>query len=706
MKKKNKFSFNDFLIANTTRPWFIFNNIDEIDKNNKKILLNAENLFEFDEENVEEELDFLDFKIIEIEEIFEKHIIKNLDTETKKQLNKYPTYEKIDFLKKQLDNNQKLKKIIDDDEILKNINYLFSIFANLNMVAIGLDEVSNQAIAYLIDFYKKKYQISDQKIKFISLKNTLENRILETKKAIEEGYTLLINPIFEYQNCYSKVLFCDLKQNYFGNLNYSNKTKKKNILKAYFDYHIIKNYFDIKEIFILKPKFQKAKNIKKNKLDFLLSKYSSISKAGISIDKEKKNALSEDEINALYISDPNFEYSSKRKTKNSPKNNISILEHIKANMIFANYDFDAKKIADDHEKINSIYTCSFKEFLYLINNYNNLDVDWKITKDDFIDNFGANIWFLKIFNKAFPNYEFGSKNILKVISGVENKINSLQKKQIKEFYDNNLIAIDPNIENLFEYKVIANKEINIAWFDFEGVSLPYPMMDNVAHWNQIISQTSIIKTKNNQIYQSNDFVYDPLNYDLNTYKKIVDDLYDKEISYYIIYNEGYEKTKLNEIKEKMWFYINKKQLSSNEYQEYCQKIDFIVNRLVDICKFFSPHGSQYFVRNRTINLGQIHGSYSIKKIEYFVTKNNLAKYLKHKIIPYSELNVKNGSLALLIATTRALGVIGDEEWKQKTSDLKKYCHNDVLAMLMTANLIEYLMNKKDEYFYNWKKYNC
>ncbi|SYV90002.1 Uncharacterised protein, partial [Metamycoplasma alkalescens] len=40
----------------------------------------------------------------------------------------------------------------------------------------------------------------------------------------------------------------------------------------------------------------------------------------------------------------------------------------------------------------------------------------------------------------------------------------------------------------------------------------------------------------------------------------------------------------------------------------------------------------------------------------------MGKYLKHKIIPYSELNVKNGSLALLIATTRALGVIGDEEW--------------------------------------------
>ncbi|ENY68706.1 Hypothetical protein MAU_5040 [Metamycoplasma auris 15026] len=700
--KKDLYSFNDFLIANTTRPWFIFNDADDILLDENPNSFNAKLDESFDAENLlEEHFDLLDFKIEQIDEIFNTFIVKYLNKNEKEKLNSLSIYEKIEYLKEEIKSNSVLKKSIDTNDIKKNIEYLFELFQTLEMFSNGLDELEKQAISFLIDFYKEKENLDDSQIKFISNKQTSKNKISETIQALKDGYKLIINPLFEYQNCFTKVLFFDARNNFFGNLNYSNKTKKRNILKAYYDYSIIKNYFDINEIFILKPKYLKKKNQKKGKLEFLLTKYSSQSKSGYAISPEKRATLSEDEINALYVSDPNFAYSSSRiKT-----NNLSLLEHVKSEMVYANYNFIDKKIGNFESK-NSIYTCSFKEFLYLIENNKNLETDWKVTIDDFIDNFGANKFFPKIFAKSYPNYQFGSKKILKAIAGIDLNLGSLKENLIKEFYDLNLIAINPKIEEIFEYKVINDMEKNIAWFDFEGVTLPYPIIDGVANWSQIISQTSIIKTKGNEIYESNDYVYDPLTFNLDTYKKIVDDLYDENISYYIIYNISYERSRLNEIKDSLFLYYKKNELSYEEYLVYVKKIDFIVERLVDLCNFFKGYGLKYFVHDRIINLGEINGASSIKKIEFFVTQNNLGKFLKHNIIPYAKLDVKNGAAALLIATTRALNVIRENEWNKKTIELKKYCHNDVMAMLMTADLIKYLMQNKDEYFNNWNKYDC
>ncbi|PZW01439.1 UU173 family protein [Metamycoplasma auris] len=700
--KKDLYSFNDFLIANTTRPWFIFNDADDIALDEKSELFNSKLEGNFDAENLlEEDFDLLDFKIEQIEEIFNNFIIQNLNEQTKEKIDKLSAYEKIEYLKEELEINSSLKEIIATDDTKKNIKYLFELFQTLEMFSNGLDELEKQAISFLIDFYKKNEDFDDTQIKFISNKQTLNNKISETKQAIENGFKLLINPVFEYKGCYTKFLFYDAKNNYLGNLNYSNKTKKRNILKAYYDYSILKNYFTINEIFILKPKYLKKQRQKKGKLEFILSKYSSLSKSGYSLTPEKRATLSEAEINALYISDPNFEYSSSRiKT-----NNITLLEHAKSDLVYADYNFIDKKIENTESK-NSIYTCSFKEFLFLIENKEQIETDWRITKNDFIDNFGANRFFLRIFNKAFPKYEFGSKKILKAIAGIDLNLGVIKEKLIKEFYDNNLIGINPQIEDVFEYKVINDNESQIAWFDFEGVTLPYPIIDGVGNWSQIISQTSIIKTKGNKIYESNDYVYDPLSFDLNTYKKIIDDLYDENISYYIIYNISYERSRLNEIKDSLFNYFQNNDLSYEEYCSYVSKIDFIVEKLVDLCNLFKGYGTKLFIHDRFINLGQLNGASSIKKIELFVTNNELGKYLEHNIISYSKLDVKNGATALLIATTRALNVIRDNEWNKKIIELKKYCHNDVMAMLMTADLIKYLMKNKDEYFKNWDKFNC
>lgn len=61
-------------------------------------------------------------------------------------------------------------------------------------------------------------------------------------------------------------------------------------------------------------------------------------------------------------------------------------------------------------------------------------------------------------------------------------------------------------------------------------------------------------------------------------------------------------------------------------------------------------------------------------------------------------------MALQIATLRALNKIRDNEWIVKEAQLKRYCHNDVLAMIMAFDLVEYLLQSKDNYFKNFEAY--
>ncbi|AZZ65480.1 DUF2779 domain-containing protein [Metamycoplasma phocicerebrale] len=707
MKKNKKFySFNDFVIANTTRPWFIFNDIstDFINLNHNDLIENINDLIEEKNDNLIEEspLDLLNFNIDDIELIFDNYINKELSEENQQKIQKISTYDKLEFLEKELSKNTKLQEKFNKEDLYKNINYLFKMFNNYELLNTGLDLVSKQGIDYLIQTYKNNYKFKEEEIIFISDKQTIETKIKETQEAFKKSYKLIINPCLEYKGCISKPIFIDIQNGIFGNLNYSSKTKRKNLLKAYFDYKIISQYLEIKSIKILRPLYQNNKNVRKGILKFELSEYSSFSKGGVD-SNSLKNIQAESEINAKLVSDPNFNYSN-TKTK---KNNVTIIEHVLNDLTSAQYDFNEKRVLIEKTKLSK-YTCSFDEFLYLIKNQDNIDINWKLTKDDFINNFD-NVGFNILINKNYPQYPFGAKKFFKLISNelIKEPGDDLKTQKAIEFFTNNLISINESIIQTEEYKVISDTKSKIAWFDFEGVSLPVPLVDYLRPWNQTISQTSIIKTQNNEIYETSNYVYDPLELGLNTYKKIIDDLYDNEIDYYIVYNQNYEKPRLEEIKFRLGIYLDNNKITKNEFENYANKIDFIVKRIVDLEKLFysSKNFGWPMVSDRIINIGYIRDSYSIKKLEYFVTQNHIYKYLKHKITPYSELEVKNGASALSIATTRALNVIKDNEWAKKVEALKIYCHNDVMAMLMVADLVKFLMKNSKEYFDNFKKYN-
>ncbi|MBZ4204201.1 DUF2779 domain-containing protein [Mycoplasma tauri] len=95
------------------------------------------------------------------------------------------------------------------------------------------------------------------------------------------------------------------------------------------------------------------------------------------------------------------------------------------------------------------------------------------------------------------------------------------------------------------------------------------------------------------------------------------------------------------------------------------------------------------ILNFNIYLKGLKGFNSIKKIEKFITAEKLK--LDHMITPYPQLEgVHNGSEAMALAIKRYCGLIGDNMWNKNLDNLKQYCHNDVLAMIMSFNFVEFL----------------
>jgi hypothetical protein len=61
---------------------------------------------------------------------------------------------------------------------------------------------------------------------------------------------------------------------------------------------------------------------------------------------------------------------------------------------------------------------------------------------------------------------------------------------------------------------------------------------------------------------------------------------------------------------------------------------------------------------------------------------------------YKKLNIHNGSEAQNFSSQRFFGRINDEQWLRTVSDLKKYCENDVRAMVAVEYFIKHLLKTK------------
>ncbi|QJG66132.1 DUF2779 domain-containing protein [Mycoplasma phocoeninasale] len=682
MNSKKYYKFLNYAIMNSARPYFAFNtSLEQIYKNFNEEYDDDTNIF-----------NQLDYQIDCIEGKIESEFGQFFTIEDREEIDKRIGYEKLAFLKDKLANDNKFYNEVVKHNKLTSANELIDKISEYKALAMGLGLVTNRAIEFLKNDY-----FHDREVEVISCKQSKDKKIEQTK-LVAESDKILINPAFEYKSCISIPFFYDSKTKTVALLLYSSKTSLKNIFRLYYDVNVIRAAgYEVKEAVVVLPKYQERKNARKGHINFLVSEYANYKKSKPTYDTKK--SFSESEIQAIFIKDPNFKYSSKG-LKKTAETNVKIIDHINSELSAVEF-FDKGPTKRD--------TFPFKKFVEIVNDEELLKKysAWvnELNENDLEDDLNlGNQFYLSIVEKLLPNYLVSSKVILR-LKLQDLKEPNFKSRTILDFYENNKIALNPDIENYYVYKKISEKDAKIIWFDFEGVTLPIPIIDFNKPYNQLMSQTSIIKTINNEIYNSHDYVYDPKNYDYKTLIKIIDDLYDEEASCYVVYNKSYETSRLLEMQEMLLYYHEKSGVMyAKEYEKIAEKIQFIVTRIVDIAELFMVGSHGMKISKSQINLGELKGKYSIKKIEQYVSSNKIK--LNHMIFPYKDLNVKNGGMALQISTARALDVIKDNEWEQEIIALKKYCHNDVLAMIMAFDLAQHIIKspRRKEYINNFEKY--
>lgn len=241
------------------------------------------------------------------------------------------------------------------------------------------------------------------------------------------------------------------------------------------------------------------------------------------------------------------------------------------------------------------------------------------------------------------------------------------------FSNNKPIDIDRNKYNDLIYN-LKNKKV---YFDFETINIATRVLDNTLPFMQIITQCSIIKDHCDGVkisdFKCNNIVIDPLNITVDSFKKIVDELYCGEDYSYIVYNKSFESTRLKE----MINYIND--------PNYTSKINIIRNNLYDLADFFTVKKD-----GTPILIKEFGGFYSIKKVLPFIEKNFPELFEITGCKDYKKLNVSNGLDCQNKTTIRFFNKMSEEDWQQLYMDISTYCENDVRAMIAVELLVKKL----------------
>ncbi|WP_027121216.1 UU173 family protein [Mycoplasma leonicaptivi] len=320
-----------------------------------------------------------------------------------------------------------------------------------------------------------------------------------------------------------------------------------------------------------------------------------------------------------------------------------------------------------------------------------------------------------------------------------------------------------NVNTLNLIKELHIKDAKICWYDYEGFSDIFPVLDGVPAYNQVVNQVSIIVTQNgNEILKEN-IVLDPKTMDL---KDLVQMLFKiaSDNNYFVVYNKNYENTRNKEIAKLVrqkclqndqkfinWFLNYTKQETINAAIIYFEinTLNKINNNTIDLADIFAKrdplttkaevldnvkilnfNNSEVITKNvaqndlesfiskngfgskikelKFINIHFLKHFYSIKKIENLITESGFL--LKTLITPYKDLVIKKGTMAMLEAQNRFYGATSDIIWENNiVPELKKYCENDVKAMIMVYEFIMFIarmcFSNIDDFEYQLDKEN-
>ncbi len=489
---------------------------------------------------------------------------------------------------------------------------------------------------HLFDHLKKTYDCV-----FITGK-TIEEKIRKTRQNLNSE-KMLIKPVFIYENAVACPTAFDAKEKTLINLKYSKKTRLDYLIDFKWQSEIVAKSTEVKnfKLFILREKLY---------------------------EKNEISLVSTDKIHPT-------------KTGSTFKINFHKLKKISF-LINRKMYFNNEKIEEIIKNINAYQ--KIKTF------------DLKIDKD--ITNFGENKEIdLILEKKNFEFAQFSGKVIKKkAIKTFLNQTNS----DAKSFFSSKVLDqfLDLKKQNLINYLFLDSKQnLNtfnstikkiqnankVIWYDFEGFSLPFSPLTGYGPYDQVIFQVSIIKTvKNVENGEPINIVFDPQNISYEDFFEIVKNIYSEDGDCYVVYNRSYEIKKMKKMLE-----VLRKQ-NYEKTSEFEKMFNHIEQKTVDLMDLFKILGKN---KVPPVMLSDQKLKYSIKNIEKHISQNNI--HLPRKIQEYKNLEIQNGLIAMEIAIKRSINIIGDLEWKSYEKKLKKYCENDVRAMIMVYDFVLSLKNK-------------
>ena len=464
----------------------------------------------------------------------------------------------------------------------------------------------------------------------VVINGDLDERLKKTKENLESG-KILLNPAFEYNGAVSSPFAFDTDKKEIININYSKKTRRKDFIKAYYDVSIIKKVIEVKDYYLYLPK---DKHYDRGEI--------SLTKTN-RLHPQKGSQL----LDATY--------------KDGRLKSLNVMETIDSGKLtdkipFPNIDVAIKFIEKSREskEINPQLT------------YDNTDWGTNSQWDELLEHTGH--MFAGVSGNVFTKKEIAFDSYKDSL--IWDKISKLDK------------AIVNNKMNALKIIKPILKSKRVVWYDFEGYSLPFAPLDGVPPYGQLVFQVSIIETENNVETVQDHIVVDPKTISLDDLFGIVEAVYSNKADTYVVYNKAYENTRIKEIVKLLYEAHDDRKLKAKQMYEW------ILENTVDLYDLFiisSKHADP------AILLNDQKARASIKNVEKHITKNKID--LPRKITPYKELEVQNGTMAMNLAIERSLGIIGDKEWEEKVAMLKKYCENDVRAMIMVYDFVDKLLNE-------------
>ena len=548
-------------------------------------------------------------------------------------------------------------------------------------------------------------------------------------------------------NCATKcdcIVYIDQNKCYLIEVKGSSSTKVIYLLDLLFQKNVVDNAnvsLHVTNYFLCLVAYTHAV---KGSIPFVISKYISLSKNGSSLGKDNKNQLKSDENEILdnvknsqeireklteiqkSFCDKNEEYKTGKHGKNSEYTITDTLNAIfnESNEECLAQDFIKKgKDKKDAYKLAKKYFENYEKYYqlkdHLITDLTDI-LKWKKRfynighllpklkpcprctsqyKDcDYWSKCQAlfSARYFKKQKKFFPyiysGNVFSAQTKLAIYQGIENNtvdINNLSflKENVKEKKYLELFNVDSkgwNRDALEFLKDKLFKKSKRVYFDFESIDPAIVPVTGIVPLNHVITQNSIIKTTNYYVMQKPiNMLCDPMNIDLNWFKSLVDALYEGQDAWYIVYNKTFEANRLHEID----------MLIADP--QYHKKIKCICDNIFDLVDFFNTTSFQEISDKIAILPQKLHGYYTIKKvINDLVPQEILDSVGCYRYNDPNLSKIHKGDVAKDATSLRYLSLftkkplISEDEWNDTCNALKKYCENDVRAMIAVEKYIE------------------